>query len=87
MDRPQSLGHLKPDEWERLMAYIDRFEKAWQQTVGSADGGVVLDVRTAREFSAGHLPGAFNVPLSSSSFSGSAPPTYAVKSFSSSAKV
>jgi len=37
-------------------------------TVGAADGGSVLDVRTAREFSAGHLPGAFNVPLSGSSF-------------------
>lgn len=43
-----------------------------QQPLGSAesaDGGVVLDVRTAREFSAGHLPGAFNVPVSGSSFS------------------
>ena len=37
-------------------------------SVGSADGGVVLDVRTAAEFSAGHLPGAFNVPVSGSSF-------------------
>ena len=38
-------------------------------SVGSADGGVVLDVRTAREFSAGHVPGAFSVPVSGSSFS------------------
>ena len=38
-------------------------------SVDSADGGVVLDVRTAREFSAGHRPGAFNVPVSGSSFS------------------
>jgi len=37
-------------------------------TVESANGGVVLDVRSAREFSAGHLPGAFNVPVSGSSF-------------------
>jgi glyoxylase-like metal-dependent hydrolase (beta-lactamase superfamily II)/rhodanese-related sulfurtransferase len=37
-------------------------------TVSSADGGSVLDVRTAREFSGGHLPGAFNVPVSGSSF-------------------
>ncbi len=37
-------------------------------SVGSAEGGVVLDVRTGREFSAGHLPGAFNVPVSGSSF-------------------
>jgi hydroxyacylglutathione hydrolase len=37
-------------------------------SVESAEGGVVLDVRTGREFSAGHLPGAFNVPVSGSSF-------------------
>ncbi|MEK6275553.1 MAG: rhodanese-like domain-containing protein [Actinomycetota bacterium] len=37
-------------------------------SVQSADGAVVLDVRTAREFSAGHLPGAFSVPVSGSSF-------------------
>ena len=38
-------------------------------TVDSSDGGVVLDVRTSREFAIGHLPGAFNVPVSGSSFS------------------
>ena len=38
-------------------------------TVSSADGASVLDVRSAREFSGGHLPAAFNVPLSGSSFS------------------
>ena len=37
-------------------------------TVDSADGYTVLDVRTAREFVAGHLPGTFNVPVSGSSF-------------------
>src|SRR6187549_1144357 len=37
-------------------------------TVDSADGGSVLDVRTASEFVAGHLPGSFNVPVSGSSF-------------------
>jgi glyoxylase-like metal-dependent hydrolase (beta-lactamase superfamily II)/rhodanese-related sulfurtransferase len=37
-------------------------------TVASADGVSVLDVRPAREFSGGHLPGAFNVPVSGSSF-------------------
>ncbi len=38
-------------------------------TIESADGGSVLDVRPAREFAGGHLPGAFNVPVSGSSFS------------------
>ncbi len=28
-----------------------------------ARGGVVVDVRTAREFASGHLPGAANIPL------------------------
>jgi glyoxylase-like metal-dependent hydrolase (beta-lactamase superfamily II)/rhodanese-related sulfurtransferase len=37
-------------------------------TVDSADGGSVLDVRRAREFVSGHVPGAFNVPVSGSSF-------------------
>jgi glyoxylase-like metal-dependent hydrolase (beta-lactamase superfamily II)/rhodanese-related sulfurtransferase len=37
-------------------------------TVDTADGCAVLDVRAAREFVAGHLLGAFNVPVSGSSF-------------------
>jgi hydroxyacylglutathione hydrolase len=37
-------------------------------TVASANDAAVLDVRTAREFSDGHLHGAFNVPVSGSSF-------------------
>ena len=37
-------------------------------TVESPDGGSVLDVRRPRDFVAGHIRGAFNVPLSGSSF-------------------
>jgi hydroxyacylglutathione hydrolase len=37
-------------------------------SVDSADGGSVLDVRTAREFVGGHVPGAFNVSLTGSMF-------------------
>jgi hydroxyacylglutathione hydrolase len=37
-------------------------------TVDSPDGASVLDVRTAREFVGGHVPGAFNVSLSGSMF-------------------
>jgi glyoxylase-like metal-dependent hydrolase (beta-lactamase superfamily II)/rhodanese-related sulfurtransferase len=33
-----------------------------------ADGGVVLDVRPADDFAAGHVPGAINVPLGSRTF-------------------
>src|SRR6185295_3473937 len=37
-------------------------------SVDSLDGASVLDVRRPREFVAGHVHGAFNVPLTSSSF-------------------
>jgi len=36
--------------------------------VDDADAGVVLDVRPAHDFAAGHRPGAVNVPVSGSSF-------------------
>jgi hydroxyacylglutathione hydrolase len=36
--------------------------------VGDANGATVLDVRPARAFAAGHVPGAINVPVSGSSF-------------------
>jgi glyoxylase-like metal-dependent hydrolase (beta-lactamase superfamily II)/rhodanese-related sulfurtransferase len=36
--------------------------------VGATGGATVLDVRDARRFAAGHVPGALNVPLSSSAF-------------------
>lgn len=36
--------------------------------VASAPGAVVLDVRTAAEFAAGHLPGAVNVDASAADF-------------------
>jgi hydroxyacylglutathione hydrolase len=37
-------------------------------TVDSPDGASVLDIRKAREFVAGHVPGAFNVSLTGSMF-------------------
>jgi glyoxylase-like metal-dependent hydrolase (beta-lactamase superfamily II)/rhodanese-related sulfurtransferase len=37
-------------------------------TIDSPDGASVLDVRRAREFVAGHVHGAFNVPFTGSSF-------------------
>jgi hydroxyacylglutathione hydrolase len=37
-------------------------------TIDSPDGAAVLDVRRARKFVAGHVPGAFNVPFKGSSF-------------------
>jgi len=38
------------------------------QAIDSPDGASVLDVRRAREFVAGHVPGAFNVSFTGSSF-------------------
>ena len=38
------------------------------ERIEHTDGLTVLDVREAAEFARGHLPGAFNVPLSGSSF-------------------
>ena len=38
------------------------------QQVTDATDAIVLDVRPARDFAAGHLPGAVNVPVSGSSF-------------------
>jgi hypothetical protein len=36
MERTAGLGHLTPNEWERLQEMLDRFEKAWDN-VGSGD--------------------------------------------------
>jgi hydroxyacylglutathione hydrolase len=36
--------------------------------VGDAEGAVVLDVRPADVFAEGHVPGAFNIPITSSAF-------------------
>jgi hydroxyacylglutathione hydrolase len=38
------------------------------RAISAADGAVVLDVRDADSFGAGHVPGAISVPLSSSAF-------------------
>jgi hydroxyacylglutathione hydrolase len=38
------------------------------EPVAEAGGATVLDVRPATDFAAGHIPGAFNVPVSGSSF-------------------
>ena len=42
---------------------VDEFEKLWQ-----AKTNVVLDVRTEKEFAAGHIPGATNFNLNSADF-------------------
>lgn len=43
---------------------VDEFEKLWKDK-----SNTVLDVRTAKEFAAGHIPGAINLDVNSPDFS------------------
>src|SRR6476646_3738354 len=42
---------------------VEEFEKLWRDKKGA-----VLDVRTAKEFEAGHIPGAVNIDVNSPEF-------------------
>ena len=42
---------------------VDEFEKLWKEKKG-----VVLDVRTEKEFQAGHIPGAVNIDVNAGDF-------------------
>ena len=42
---------------------VDEFEKLWKEKKG-----VVLDVRTAKEYQAGHIPGAVNIDVNAADF-------------------
>jgi len=42
---------------------VDEFEKMWKEKKG-----VVLDVRSAKEFQQGHIPGAVNIDVSATDF-------------------
>jgi rhodanese-related sulfurtransferase len=42
---------------------VDEFEKMWK-----GKQGVVLDVRTAKEYQAGHIPGAVNIDVNAADF-------------------
>src|SRR5690349_21344602 len=42
---------------------VDEFEKLWKEKKG-----VVLDVRTAKEYQAGHIPGAVNIDVNAGDF-------------------
>jgi rhodanese-related sulfurtransferase len=61
---------LRPANVERIVELNRGPFVAAPPAVGPAraDGATVLDVRAAEEFASGHVPGAFNVPLSASRF-------------------
>src|SRR4051812_5963336 len=42
---------------------VDEFEKLWKDKKG-----VVLDVRTVKEYQAGHIPGAVNIDVNAGDF-------------------
>lgn len=60
-DKPFPAPTTKPAG--RKDVGVDEFEKLWKEKKG-----VVLDVRTAKEFDSGHIPGALNIDINSSEF-------------------
>lgn len=60
-----SLGAAEGNTNSVRRVSVDEFEKLWQ-----AKTNVVLDVRTEKEFIAGHIPGATNLNVNASDFEG-----------------
>ncbi len=48
---------------KRKVVEVDEFEKMWKQKQG-----IVLDVRTKKEFEEGHIPGAVNLDINALDF-------------------
>jgi hydroxyacylglutathione hydrolase len=51
------------DTWESLEGKLESTPQATQAEAAASNGGVILDVRNAAEWSEGHLPGALHIPL------------------------
>jgi len=60
-EKPATAPATKPAG--RRDVGVDEFEKLWKEKKGT-----VLDVRTAREFEAGHIPGAVNIDVKAADF-------------------
>ncbi len=58
-----ALGKATGKVTEPRKVDVNEFEKLWQDK-----HNVVLDVRTSKEFAAGHIPGAINLDVNSSDF-------------------
>src|SRR5438876_5538852 len=60
-EKPASAPATRPAG--RRDVGVDEFEKLWREKKGT-----VLDVRTAKEFDARHIPGAVNIDVNSPEF-------------------
>jgi len=57
------IEDFKFEQWEKNMEIKRITPEDAQKLLGSNAGYIYLDVRTAPEFDAGHVPGAKNVPV------------------------
>jgi rhodanese-related sulfurtransferase len=57
------LGLLAADAPARKDVEVEQFEKMWKEKQG-----IVLDVRTKKEFEEGHIPGAVNLDINALDF-------------------
>jgi rhodanese-related sulfurtransferase len=55
------MGEVTPEGYEN--ASIEHAHQHWQQGDKSAIPFQFLDVRTVKEYQAGHVPGAINIPV------------------------
>jgi hydroxyacylglutathione hydrolase len=71
IDASASIGSPRPPNMERIVA-LNRGPFLGKppplEPVSDTGGAMILDVRRAADFAAGHIPGAINVPVSASSF-------------------
>jgi phage shock protein E len=60
-EKPASAPATRPAG--RRDVVVEEFEKLWKEKKG-----VVLDVRTVKEYQAGHIPGAVNIDVNAADF-------------------
>src|SRR5215210_7073365 len=60
-EKPASAPATRPAG--RKDVGVDEFERLWKDKQG-----VVLDVRTVKEYQAGHIPGALNIDVNAGDF-------------------
>ncbi|MEV4640681.1 MBL fold metallo-hydrolase [Actinoplanes sp. NPDC049548] len=65
IDRPAAAATGTPEEWARTPGDLAERRRATFADLAAEDADVVLDVRAAAEWDAGHLAGAVHIPLPS----------------------